>query len=79
VQGLVRNGPAFEAGVRLGDVIVAAGGVNVVALADFYRLVWSQGEAGARIPLLLDRGGAAVEVVVRSGNREDFLRRPSLQ
>jgi S1-C subfamily serine protease len=79
VQGLVRNGPAFEAGVRLGDVIVAAGGVKVAALADFYRLVWSQGEAGARIPLLLERGGAPVEVVVRSGNREDFLRRPSLQ
>jgi len=79
VQGLVRNGPAFVAGVRLGDVIVAAGGVNVATLADFYRLVWSQGEAGARVPLLLNRGGAAVEVVVRSGNREDFLRRPSLQ
>jgi S1-C subfamily serine protease len=79
VQGIVKNGPAFDAGVRLGDVIVGVTGVNVAALADFYRLVWSQGEAGARVPLLLDRGGAAVEVTVRSGNREDFLRRPSLQ
>lgn len=79
VQGLVKNGPAFEAGVRLGDAIVAVAGLGVAKLADFYRLLWSQGTAGERIALTLSRGGAAVEALVRSGDREDFLRKPSLQ
>jgi S1-C subfamily serine protease len=79
VQGIVKNGPAHDAGVRLGDVFVGVGGVNVAKLADFYRLVWSQGEAGARVPLEVVRGGAGMEVVVRSADREDFLRKPSLQ
>jgi S1-C subfamily serine protease len=79
VQGLVKNGPAFDAGVRLGDAIVEVGGVKVAKLADFYRLVWSQGSAGARVPLVIARGGAAVSATVVSGNREDFLRKPSLQ
>jgi S1-C subfamily serine protease len=79
VQGIVKNGPAFDAGLRLGDTLLGVGGVTVTRLADFYRLVWSQGAAGARIPLEVQRGAGGLEIVVRSGNREDFLRKPSLQ
>lgn len=79
VHGLVKNGPAFTAGVRLGDAIVEVAGMPVRKLADFYRLAWAQGTAGARIPLLVKRGATTIEAIVQSGNREDFLRRPSLQ
>jgi hypothetical protein len=65
--------------VRLGDAVVAVAGVKPGTLAELYRLVWSQGEAGVRIPLALERSGAAVDVVAKSGHRDDYLRKPSLQ
>ncbi len=79
VQGLVKNGPAFAAGVRLGDAIVEVAGRKVGRLADCYRMIWAQGPAGAHVPLGVARGGATLEMSVASGNREDYLRKPSLQ
>jgi hypothetical protein len=48
-------------------------------LADFFRHVWAKGDAGVAVPLTLARGANPVSLVVRSGDREDFLRKPSLQ
>jgi hypothetical protein len=41
--------------------------------------VWRQGRAGVEIPLALARGGAPVDVRIRSADRHDFLKKPSLQ
>ncbi|HVF65877.1 MAG TPA: S1C family serine protease [Casimicrobiaceae bacterium] len=79
VRGLVKGGPADEAGVRLGDRIVEVAGARVESLAGFFRDVWACGAAGVSVPLTLARGGGAVSAMVRSGDREDFLRKPSLQ
>lgn len=79
VQGLVKNGPAFAAGVRLGDTVAGVAGVKVGRLADFYRLVWAQGKAGDRIPVTLSRGGTTIDIDVVSGDRDEVLRKPSLQ
>jgi S1-C subfamily serine protease len=79
VQGLVRHGPAFEAGVLLGDVIVEAAGVRFDGLAQFLRLVWALGSAGVPVPIVVSRDGAPLPLVVTSADREDFLRKPSLQ
>jgi S1-C subfamily serine protease len=79
VKGLVKRGPAFEAGARLGDVVVEVAGARVDGLADFLRRVWALGPAGVSVPMTVERGGAAVHLVVASGDREDFLRKPSLQ
>jgi len=79
VQGLVKRGPAFEAGVRLGDVVVEVAGERFGGLADFLRRVWALGAAGVDVPLTVSRGGAGIALVVTSGNRDDFLRKPSLQ
>ena len=79
VRGLVKGGPADQSGVELGDIVVEVAGVKVEALAEFFRHVWSSGSAGVAVPITLARGDNAVSVVVRSGNREDFLRKPSLQ
>jgi S1-C subfamily serine protease len=79
VQGLVRHGPAFEAGVELDDVIVEAAGVRFDGLAQFLRIVWALGSAGVRVPIVVSRGGASLPLVVTSADREDFLRKPSLQ
>jgi S1-C subfamily serine protease len=79
VSGLAQGGPADRAGVQLGDQVVAVGGVRVGSLAELFRAVWRLGPAGAEVPLALVRGGASVEVRVRSANRHDFLKKPSLQ
>ena len=79
VRGLVRGGPADEGGVRLGDVVVEVAGARVGTLAEFFRNVWARGSAGVDVPLTLARDATAVSAVVASGDREDFLRKPSLQ
>ncbi len=79
VNGLASGGPAERAGVHAGDLVVAVGAERVASLADLFREIWRHGPAGTEIPLTLARGGAPVYVRVVSGDRNDFLRKPSLQ
>jgi len=76
VAGLTRDGPAHRAGVRLGDIIVEAAGHRVTSLPQFFRTVWNSGAAGVEVPLKLMRGGEAVHALLRSANRDDFLKKP---
>ena len=75
VTRLARNGPAENAGVNVGDIVVGVGGDRIGEQADFYRKVWKVGPAGANIPLRLLKGGEVREVTVRSIDRFDFLRK----
>jgi len=79
VGGLAQGGPAERAGVRQGDLIVAVGGQRVGTLAELFRSVWKLGPSGTEIPITLARDGATVPVKVRSADRGDFLKKPSLQ
>ena len=79
VGGLAQGGPAERAGVRQGDLIVAVGGQRVGTLAELFRSVWNLGPSGTEIPITLARDGATVPVKVRSADRGDFLKKPSLQ
>jgi len=76
VANLMRGGPAHRAGLRPGDVIAEVGGQPVRSLPQLFRAVWSAGSAGAQVPLTLTRGKQSLHVSVRSGNREDFLKKP---
>jgi S1-C subfamily serine protease len=67
------DGPAEEAGLLRGDVIIAVGNTSVSKQIDFYRAVWAQGEAGTDIRLKIIRDGATLEVTVHSGSRYDFI------
>ena len=51
----------------------------VASLPDLYRHVWRRGPAGTEIPLILARGGTPLHVDVRSADRHDLLKKPSLQ
>ena len=68
------GGPAAASGLRAGDIILEVAGSPVVGLADFYRKVWSQGEAGVAVPVTVLHGAAPRIVVIDSGNRAEFLR-----
>ncbi len=75
VTRLARNGPAENAGVNVGDIVVGVAGDRIGEQADFYRKVWKVGPAGANIPLRLLKGGEVREVSVKSIDRFDFLRK----
>ncbi|MFO1317540.1 MAG: S1C family serine protease [Burkholderiales bacterium] len=79
VGGIAPGGPADRAGVRQGDVVVAVADQRVATLAEMLRSVWKLGPSGTEIPLTLARNGAMVSVKVRSADRSDFMKKPSLQ
>ncbi len=79
VGGVAKDGPAFKAGVRQGDAVVAVANHRVASIAEMLRNVWQLGPAGTEIPLTLARGGKVVPISVRSGDRGDYMKKPSLQ
>jgi S1-C subfamily serine protease len=66
--------PAEDASLRSGDIIVGLGGQVIKGQADFYNRIWSHGEAGVEIPLEVLRGGRVENVMVKSVDREQYLR-----
>jgi S1-C subfamily serine protease len=78
IVGIAGEGPAWRAGLRPGDVVRAAGGEAVTTLADFYRAIWSLGEAGIDIPLSLEREGDAFDLRITSADRNRFIKPPRL-
>lgn len=78
VIGTVDDGPAQEAGVSAGDLIVSVGDTEIHSLAEFFREVWATGEAGCDIAMTFVRDGRLRDAVVVSVNRDALLRRPSM-
>jgi len=68
------EGPAEDASIRAGDVIVGIGGQPVKGQADFYNKLWGRGEAGVDIPLDVLRGGRVEKITVKSIDRERYFR-----
>lgn len=79
VAGLASQGPAKAARLKTGDILLSIGGEDVHDLADLWRRLWSLGNAGVEVPLLIYRDGRALEVKVASADRDKFLKRPRLQ
>jgi S1-C subfamily serine protease len=78
VARLSQGGPASRAGVQVGDLVLGVGATRVHGLAEFFRTVWKLGAAGVDVPLALSRGGDVIHITVKSGDRNDYLRKPSL-
>ena len=79
VAGLAGGGPAQKAGLRTGDMVMEVDGAEVRNLADFYRQVWSLGEAGVAVPLTVYRDRRNIAVNVISTDRSKLLKGPKLQ
>ena len=78
VVGIAPKGPAARAELKSGDVILAVKGEKVSTLGQFYRNVWTLGNAGVEVPLTLYRDGVTFDVSVNSSDRAKFLRTPRL-
>jgi S1-C subfamily serine protease len=78
VAGISGKGPSKLADLRAGDVILAVNGRDVKTLAGFFRQVWSLGEAGVEVPLMVNREGRMMDVRIRSGDRRRYLKGPVL-
>lgn len=74
VARTAEGGPAEKAGLQKGDIIVGVGGEPASGLADFYRKIWKQGEAGVTVPLDILGEGGLKRVDIPSMNRNDYLR-----
>jgi S1-C subfamily serine protease len=76
VAGLLASAPAHLAGVEPGDTVLELAGVPITDLAQFYRTLWRQGDAGVRVKLLLQRGRKQKLIEVPTAMREQFLKTP---
>jgi len=78
IVGLADRGPAKQADLRTGDIVLSVAGKDVRDLAGFFRRIWSQGQAGVEIPLSIYRDGETLQLRIKSGERSRFLKGPSL-
>jgi S1-C subfamily serine protease len=78
VMGLANRGPAQRARVDTGDIVTAVAGVPAESLAGLFRKIWEMGHAGVDVPLTLLRDGRSVDIVVKSGDRNAFLKTPRM-
>ncbi len=72
------GGPADQAGLKTGDIIMGVGGKPVKTMAEFFRKVWATGDPGAEVTIdLLPAGAESLElkqIRVRSRDRYDWLK-----
>ena len=78
ILGLASRGPAKDADLRAGDIILGVAGSTVNDLAGLFRRVWSLGSAGVDVPLLINREGTTFETRVQSADRRRYLKGPVL-
>ncbi len=73
IVGLSDNGPAEVAGLVAGDLIKAIDGSKVSTLAGLFRAVWSAGDAGVDISVVVERAGSLQSIVISTVDRNALL------
>lgn len=68
------DGPAADAGLEAGDIIVGLGGQSLRGQADFYLRLWKSGDAGVEVTLDVLKGNKIEPVKVKSVAREGHFR-----
>jgi serine protease Do len=77
VQRVSPKGPADLAGISTGDIVLGVGVERTKDQADFYRKLWSSGNAGSDVSIRLLQGGEVKDIRIKSIDRMDFIRKPS--
>ena len=76
VMQVNEESPAEAAGITAGDIILKINGEPVESLENFYGKLWKPGvKPGAEVHLTVLHGVALREVIVRSIERQDYMRR----
>ena len=78
VADIASNGPAAQAELKSGDVILAVKGETVETLLDFYHKLWALGTAGVDVPLTLHSHGVTFDLSLKSVGRAAMMHRPKL-
>lgn len=78
IVDVAAKGPAARAGLKAGDIVRTAAGMEISNLADFYRSMWALGAAGVEVPLTLEREGDVFDLRVASTDRRALLKTPRL-
>lgn len=68
------EGPAEDAGLEAGDIILGLGGQPLTGQADFYTRLWKSGDAGIEVTLDVLKGNKIEMVKVKSIARERHFR-----
>ena len=68
------EGPADDAGLKAGDIIVGIAGEGLKGQADFYTRLWKTGNAGVEIALDVLRGNRVENLKVKSIDRNNYFR-----
>jgi S1-C subfamily serine protease len=83
ITRLTKGGPAEQAGLRKGDIIIGVGGKRVGTMIEFFRKIRIQGSAGARVQLDILPAAAQdlmiKKINVKSLDRYDWLHNESDQ
>jgi serine protease Do len=69
------EGPAAEAGISAGDLILQVGGEKVGKLEEFYQRLWSLGAPGVEVTLKVLQGTDVRDIRVRSMDRQEYNRK----
>jgi serine protease Do len=79
VSRVTRGGPAFEAGVRRGDIVMGTSRRDVKSLAEFFDDVWAHGAPGVQVKVKMQIDSGMREVPIKTMDRRDFLRQQTVQ
>jgi S1-C subfamily serine protease len=78
VSRVLPDSPAEEAGLQRGDIILGLGGHSIGGRSDFYRKLWTSGEAGCEIKMHILHNKAVKELTVQTTDRMQYLKTPGL-
>jgi S1-C subfamily serine protease len=78
VGDVTTGGPAEQAGIKVGDQVLAVEGEDISDVAGLWRRLWATGPAGAPVRLRLARNRETLALAVTSADRSSFLRSPRL-
>jgi S1-C subfamily serine protease len=78
IADVASRGPAAQAELKTGDIVLAVKGEPVASLLELYRKLWALGPAGVEVPLTLKSREITFDVTLRSVDRARMMMAPKL-